>query len=157
MAFQRGRGTIGFGHKNKLLNNCNLFQFADNKFAVPDAISDNTAVRMTMDSISLENDTHVLPWISMTYSKEKLLFIVLAQEFCKKTTPTDFMFDVKENDQLPAILRIENIVSNSKSFKTTFDCPTGSAMDFYSQLKNQFPYLDLNEDQSETEPSFATS
>nr|XP_008194030.2 PREDICTED: LOW QUALITY PROTEIN: neprilysin-2 [Tribolium castaneum] len=117
--------------------------------SVNERIVDNTAFRLVFDSLNLQPDQDILPWISAQYSREKIAFIATAQEFCTKTTILDFMLQVFEKRHLPAVLRVENIMGNSEDLANKFACPDGSGMDFYVKL--QFPYLTKVEEEYEDE------
>lgn len=93
---------------------------------------------MTIESLYASNVTELLPWVSFSYSSDQLHFIGLAQEFCKKTDILQFMKEVLDLDELPASLRVDNMMKNSYRFNQIFNC---SITD--SNPKFQFPHLEL--------------
>ncbi|XP_044266790.1 neprilysin-11-like [Tribolium madens] len=133
----------------RLFDGRNISFSLNGLLSMNERIVDNTAFRLVFDSLNLNPDQDILPWISAQYSREKVFFIATAQEFCKKTTILDFMLHVFEKRHLPAVLRVENIMGNSEDFANKFTCPDGSGMDFYVKL--QFPYLNKVEEEYEDE------
>eukprot|EP00833_Pecoramyces_ruminatium_P000497 jgi/Orpsp1_1/1174529/evm.model.c7180000050461.2 len=57
------------------------------------------------------------------YTLEQLFYIAYGQNYCS----TNSFFDI-ESDHSPGIARINGVVTNSKHFAKTFNCPTNSPM-----------------------------
>ena len=66
-------------------------------------------------------------------------------ELCKKRDPLEVMLALFESRTLPAPLRVNNMMINSKDFKEAFDCKDGSNMNMHQISKVQFPFLEQEE------------
>ncbi|XP_018319405.1 endothelin-converting enzyme homolog [Agrilus planipennis] len=117
----------------------------DPELSIKDRIAENTGFRLVSEHLENLDQEPLLPFIMKTFSREKIFFIAVAQEYCTEIDPYKYMKDAFESETLPAPMRVENIVSNSEIFSATFGCPEGSKMND-NPAKSQFPYLTKSED-----------
>lgn len=101
-------------------------------------VAENAAMALLTDSIDEMQHQPLLPWVSLKYSREKIFFIALVQEFCSDITLMEFVVQAHENPILPTQFLVQNILQNSDEFKAQFSCPTTTKL---PQL--QFPYLSV--------------
>lgn len=65
----------------RLFEGKNISFSFNGSLSVTERIVDNTAFRLIFDSLSLNPDEDILPWISAQFSREKVFFIATAQGF----------------------------------------------------------------------------
>ncbi|KAK4880218.1 hypothetical protein RN001_008364 [Aquatica leii] len=103
-------------------------------------ISDNSGLKLISSYLKTLKAENTLPWISTTFTKDKIFFISAIQEYCQVTKIIDYMLALHESEVLPPSLRVENIITNSDEFSDIFACPEGSLMN-NNPVKVQFPKL----------------
>ncbi|KAG5898710.1 hypothetical protein JTB14_020904 [Gonioctena quinquepunctata] len=109
-------------------------------------IADNTAFRMVTDYLKNKMDvTDQLPWIQYDFTAEKITYISVAQEFCRKFSAVAFARDVFEGRRLPFPIKIKNMMENSESYSRTFKCPTNTLETVSSDHWIQFPYIKIED------------
>ena len=67
-----------------------------------------------------------LPGVNMTHNK--LFFLSFSQVWCSKQTPQAKKLQVQDDPHAPARFRVIGVLSNSKEFAETFECPIDSPM-----------------------------
>ncbi|KAF5298409.1 hypothetical protein FQR65_LT01187 [Abscondita terminalis] len=125
---------------NKKFKTQNVLFNVASDLSVNERISDNTGLNLITNYLNALKAENTLPWISTTFSKEKIFFISVAQDYCQVTSMIDYMLALYESEILPPSLRVENIVTNSEAFAEIFSCPEGSHMN-NNPMKTQFPSL----------------
>ncbi|KAK4880219.1 hypothetical protein RN001_008365 [Aquatica leii] len=113
-------------------------------------ISDNSGLKLISSYLKTLNTEHILPWISTTFTKDKIFFISAIQEYCQVNNIIDYMLALHESEVLPPSIRVENIITYSDEFSDIFACPEGSLMN-NNPLKVQFPKLVKDANISENE------
>ncbi|CAG9835134.1 unnamed protein product [Diabrotica balteata] len=123
-------------HKSNL-----KFKPVNGKLFLNELISDNAAFRLVSDYVKAIKKTKELPWIiNGTITVHQSFFIAFGQEFCDDQSEAIFMRDLFEKRQLPPIIKIRNIVSNSEYFAEIFKCVEGSSLWLDPSVIRQFPH-----------------
>ncbi|GJQ83827.1 hypothetical protein Trydic_g5685 [Trypoxylus dichotomus] len=117
-------------------------KFESKDLTVNREIADNAALRMVTETYDKLLNNIDLPWIKESFSKEKIMFLAVAQEFCQNINMIDYMLHIYEKPVLPAPMRIEVMLANSRTFSNVFECAKGTNMNNEEITRLQFPHLD---------------
>ncbi|XP_028131522.1 uncharacterized protein LOC114327191 isoform X2 [Diabrotica virgifera virgifera] len=133
-------------------HNSNLkFKPVNGKLFLNELISDNAAFRLVTDYVKALKKTKELPWINSSIPVHQSFFIAFGQEFCDDQSEAIFMRDLFEKRQLPPIIKIRNIVSNSEYFAEIYKCVEGSTLWLDPSVIRQFPHPPPVDDYEEGE------
>ncbi|KAF7269286.1 hypothetical protein GWI33_017741 [Rhynchophorus ferrugineus] len=93
-------------------------------------VADNLALRVAFTNTfnDISQNLNALPWLSESHTPEKQYFILVAQEYCKKTDVGEMSQSLYETSELTPALRIETLMIHSNDFNEQFKCTPGTAM-----------------------------
>ncbi|XP_044761009.1 neprilysin-2-like [Coccinella septempunctata] len=123
-------------HSN--FNNLDVVFNLNSRLSEAQRIAENCGMVLLTNSMEEIQHQALLPLASFTFSREKIFFMAMVQEFCKDMSLMEFVIQAHESSVLPPQFQVLNILQNSDVFNGQFSCRPVTKIPHL-----QFPHLSV--------------